>query len=86
MAQRMKRLATQYGVQDSTGTAAQFEPEPATSSFRHRCPRHGTNGIYTHNSSSSLFLADDEDSSAGSPDEANGEFANHFICPTILSQ
>lgn len=81
MAQRMKRAVR--AVQDGMGTGALIpEPELATSSFQ-RNPqlRHDTSGIYTHDSSSSLFLADDEDSLAGSHDEADGELCQPHNLP-----
>jgi phage-related tail fiber protein len=71
---RVKQASRTHAVQDGTGTDTDAPiPEPATSSFRHRPHRHGTNSIYTHDSGSSSLLADDEDSLAGSPDEADGE-------------
>lgn len=70
-----RRVKQATAVQDGTDTDA--EPEPATSSVRHAAHlRHGKSNIHTHDSSSSLLLADDED---------DGEF-NHIICSTILSQ
>jgi hypothetical protein len=51
-------------------------------SFPHH-RRHGTNSIYSHDShdSSSSLLADDEESSAGSPDEADHELCYPHYLP-----
>jgi hypothetical protein len=71
---RVKQASRTRAVQDGTGTDTDtLTPEPASSSFRHRRRPHGTKSIHTHNSGSSSLLADDEDSLAGSPDEAYGE-------------
>jgi hypothetical protein len=71
MAQRMKQATrSARAVQDGADTDALIP-----GSFPHHY-RHGTNSIYPHDSqdlSSSSLLADDEDSSAGSPDEVDGE-------------
>jgi hypothetical protein len=82
MAPRVQRTTRTHPVQDGTDTVP--EPELAATGSSIRCRRHhlhhGTNSIYTHNSSSSLFLADDEDSSAGSPDEADGKLCQpHYL-------
>jgi len=76
MARRVKQATRTRAIQDGADTDALIPgsfPSP-----HHRHPRHGTSSIHTPDShdsesGSSLLLADDEDSSAGSPDEADGE-------------
>jgi hypothetical protein len=79
MARRVKR-ATRA---DTDALPHALPEEPATSYRYHHQLRHGTNSLYTHNSSSSSLLADDEDegSSAGSPDEADGELCQSHCLP-----
>lgn len=69
MAQRVKRTRHASAVQDGADTNT-----PIPGSFPHH-HHHGTNHIYSHDlhSNSSILLADDEESLAGSPDEADGE-------------
>ena len=73
------RATRTRAVQDSTDTA----PGPELATSRHQHLHHSTNNIYTHNSSSSLFLADDEGSLAGSADEADahGELHQPYYVP-----
>src|SRR5258708_10789624 len=79
MAQQVKQ-ATRA---DTDALPHALPKEPATSFRYHHQLHHGTNSLYTHNSSSSSLLADDEDedSLAGSPDEADGELhQSHCLC------
>ena len=72
MAQRVKQVTTRERasvVQDGADTDA-----PIPGSFpQHRHDIDGTNRTYSYDSHSSSSLADDEGSSAGSSDEADGE-------------
>jgi hypothetical protein len=69
MAQRVKQATRSRAVQDGADTDALI---PGSFPPPHH---HSTNSIYSRDcdSNSSLLLADDEDSLAGSPDEADGE-------------
>jgi hypothetical protein len=88
MAQVKQAFSTSRAAQDATGDVA--TTTTSTSSFHRRRRRrhhsgHGTNRLYTHDSGSSLLLADDEGSLAGSHGEADGELRLPTFCPTILS-
>lgn len=82
MAQQVKQATHAVHNSGTDTDATDAESELATSRFRHhRHLRHGKNPIYTHKSSSSLLLADDEDDLAGSPDEGDGELRQPHYRP-----
>lgn len=61
------------------------EPELATSRSCH-LQSHSTKHMHSHDSNSSLLLADDKDDKDGadSPDDFDGKYAGHSCCQTIL--
>jgi len=76
MAQQVKQASHMCMVQDSIDIDTLIP-----SSFPYHC--HGTNNIYSydsHNLSQSLLLADNEDSSAGSPNKADNKLCQlHYL-------
>ena len=60
------------------------EPELATTRSC-RLQNRSTKRTQSHDSNSSLLLADDEDDEDGvdSPDDFDGKYAGHICCPTI---
>ena len=61
-------------------------PEPELATTRScRLQNRSTKCTHSHDSNSSLLLADDEDDEDGadSPDDFDGKYASHICCPTI---
>lgn len=73
MAKQVKQATQTHAVQDGADTDALIPGSFPGSFYHHRSSTNSTYSLNSLDSSSSSLLADDEDSLAGSPDEADGE-------------